>query len=98
MSRRKRHKAFLWLAIFCARCHGHKHDPIVTRDYYPLYRVLQSTRQRPGPRDARPKLTMISVRGNGSRIRPLTQIETLKFNIIRLRRHRDLALVPAMNS
>jgi hypothetical protein len=37
-------KAFLGLSISCARCHDHKHDPILMRDYYSLYAVLDSTR------------------------------------------------------
>ncbi len=37
-------KSFLGLTISCARCHDHKHDPILMRDYYSLYAVLDSTR------------------------------------------------------
>ena len=37
-------KAFLGLSISCARCHDHKHDPILMRDYYSLYAMLDSTR------------------------------------------------------
>ena len=37
-------KAFLGLAIGCARCHDHKFDPISQADYYGLAGILQSTR------------------------------------------------------
>ena len=36
-------KAFLGLALGCARCHDHKLDPIPTRDYYALAGILRST-------------------------------------------------------
>jgi cytochrome c553 len=37
-------KAFLGLAIGCARCHDHKFDPISQADYYALAGIFQSTR------------------------------------------------------
>ncbi len=37
-------KAFLGLAIGCARCHGHKFDPIPMQDYYALAGIFYSTR------------------------------------------------------
>lgn len=36
--------AVLGLAMSCARCHDHKHDPITMRDYYALYGIFDSTR------------------------------------------------------
>jgi hypothetical protein len=36
-------RAFLALAIDCARCHDHKFDPIPQRDYYALAGILNST-------------------------------------------------------
>jgi hypothetical protein len=36
-------KAFMGLALGCARCHDHKFDPIPTRDYYALAGILRST-------------------------------------------------------
>ncbi len=46
-------KVFLGLTVACARCHDHKFDPILTRDYYALASIFASTRQfrnygRPG--------------------------------------------------
>ncbi len=37
-------KAFMGLAIGCARCHGHKFDPIPMRDYYALAGIFASTK------------------------------------------------------
>ncbi len=37
-------KAFLGLTVACARCHDHKFDPILTRDYYALTSIFASTR------------------------------------------------------
>jgi hypothetical protein len=37
-------RAFMGLALGCARCHDHKFDPIPTRDYYSLLAVFTSTR------------------------------------------------------
>ena len=36
-------KAFLGLTVACARCHDHKFDPILTRDYYALAGIFAST-------------------------------------------------------
>ncbi|HTM49982.1 MAG TPA: PSD1 and planctomycete cytochrome C domain-containing protein [Bryobacteraceae bacterium] len=36
-------KAFLGLTVACARCHDHKFDPILTRDYYALASIFAST-------------------------------------------------------
>lgn len=36
-------RAFLGLAMGCARCHDHKFDAISTRDYYAMYGYLQSS-------------------------------------------------------
>lgn len=37
-------KGVLGLSVSCARCHDHKFDPILQRDYYALYGILNSTR------------------------------------------------------
>ncbi len=37
-------KTFLGLTVSCARCHDHKFDAILTRDYYGLASYLQSSR------------------------------------------------------
>ena len=37
-------KAFLGLTVTCARCHDHKFDPILQRDYYALTGIFASTR------------------------------------------------------
>ena len=36
-------KAFLGLTVACARCHDHKFDPILTKDYYALAGIFAST-------------------------------------------------------
>ena len=36
-------KAFLGLTVACARCHDHKFDPILTKDYYSLASIFAST-------------------------------------------------------
>ena len=42
-------KAFLGLTIACARCHDHKFDPILTKDYYSLISIFASTRSFKNP-------------------------------------------------
>jgi mono/diheme cytochrome c family protein len=37
-------KAFMGLTVSCARCHDHKFDPILTKDYYSLVGIFASTR------------------------------------------------------
>jgi hypothetical protein len=37
-------KAFLGLALGCARCHDHKFDPVSQADYYAMAGIFQSTR------------------------------------------------------
>ena len=37
------------LTVGCARCHDHKYDPIPTADYYSLYGVFDSCRERVVP-------------------------------------------------
>ena len=37
-------KAFLGLAVGCARCHDHKFDPVSTQDYYALTGIFASTK------------------------------------------------------
>jgi hypothetical protein len=36
-------KSFMGLTIACARCHDHKFDPILTKDYYSLTSIYSST-------------------------------------------------------
>jgi len=42
-------KAFLGLTVACARCHNHKFDPILTKDYYSLINIFASTRSFTNP-------------------------------------------------
>ncbi len=36
-------RGFLGLSVTCARCHDHKFDPILTREYYALYGVINNS-------------------------------------------------------
>jgi hypothetical protein len=42
-------KAFLGLTVACARCHNHKFDPILTKDYYAMIGMFASTRSFTNP-------------------------------------------------
>jgi hypothetical protein len=42
-------KAFLGMTMACARCHNHKFDPILTKDYYSLVGIFASTRSFTNP-------------------------------------------------
>ncbi|MBI5800243.1 MAG: PSD1 domain-containing protein [Verrucomicrobia bacterium] len=37
-------RSLLGLSLGCARCHGHKYDPVNMGDYYALYGIFQSTK------------------------------------------------------
>jgi mono/diheme cytochrome c family protein len=37
-------KAFMGITVSCARCHDHKFDPILTRDYYSMIAIFANTR------------------------------------------------------
>lgn len=43
-------KAFLGLTISCARCHNHKFDPILTKDYYSMVGIFASTKSFSDPK------------------------------------------------
>ena len=42
-------KSMLGLTVACARCHDHKFDPILTKDYYSLAGIFASTRSFKDP-------------------------------------------------
>ncbi len=42
-------KAFLGLTVSCARCHNHKFDPILTKDYYSMLGIFASTKSFSDP-------------------------------------------------
>lgn len=42
-------KAFLGQTVACARCHNHKFDAILTKDYYSLINIFASTRSFSNP-------------------------------------------------
>ncbi|MEO6725713.1 MAG: PSD1 and planctomycete cytochrome C domain-containing protein [Blastocatellia bacterium] len=44
-------KAFLGLTMACARCHNHKFDPILTKDYYSMIGIFASTRSFKSPKE-----------------------------------------------
>ncbi|MEP7336939.1 MAG: DUF1549 and DUF1553 domain-containing protein [Acidobacteriota bacterium] len=44
-------KAFLGLTVACARCHNHKFDPILTKDYYSMIGIFASTRSFKSPKE-----------------------------------------------
>jgi len=42
-------RGLMGLTVGCARCHDHKFDPILTKDYYALAGVFASTVSAPRP-------------------------------------------------
>jgi hypothetical protein len=38
-------KAFMGVTLACARCHDHKFDPLLTKDYYSMVSIFASTKQ-----------------------------------------------------
>ncbi len=42
-------KAFLGLTVACARCHNHKFDALLTKDYYSMINIFASTRSFSNP-------------------------------------------------
>ena len=42
-------RAFMGLTIACSRCHNHKFDPILTRDYYSIVGIFAGTRSFSDP-------------------------------------------------
>ncbi len=74
-------QTFLGLTVNCARCHNHKFDPILQRDYYRLKAALEGV--RPGDR---PLLT-----GDRAR-RHKEEVASLKAGIARL--EKELGGVP----
>jgi hypothetical protein len=42
-------RAFLGMTVSCARCHDHKFDPILTKDYYAMIGMFASTRSFTDP-------------------------------------------------
>jgi hypothetical protein len=47
-------RGLLGLTVACARCHDHKFDPIPTADYYALYGIFKSSRERVAPLNQEP--------------------------------------------
>jgi hypothetical protein len=47
-------RGLLGLSVSCARCHNHKYDPIPIGDYYSLYGVFDSCRERLVPAGPEP--------------------------------------------
>lgn len=42
-------RAFMGMTVACSRCHNHKFDPILTRDYYSMVGIFASTRSFSDP-------------------------------------------------
>jgi len=42
-------RGFLGLTVGCARCHNHKYDPILTKDYYAMAGIFASTQYKEYP-------------------------------------------------
>ncbi|MFT5122699.1 MAG: hypothetical protein ACI9TH_002838 [Kiritimatiellia bacterium] len=38
-------RGFMGLTVYCARCHDHKYDPILTADYYALYGIFDNSHE-----------------------------------------------------
>ncbi len=52
-------KAFLGLTLSCARCHDHKFDPLLTRDYYSMINFFANTRSFKDPETHVSKLLFV---------------------------------------
>ncbi|MCH7725053.1 MAG: PSD1 domain-containing protein [Planctomycetes bacterium] len=52
--------AFLGLTVGCARCHNHKFDPILQKDYYSLQAIFAGVRYPPG-KGTGPKLLHVAM-------------------------------------
>lgn len=66
-------EAFLGMTVGCARCHDHKFDPILQRDYYGLYATFAGVRH-----GARIVATAEQKAAHAAQLKPLReQVETL---------------------
>ncbi|WP_246109814.1 PSD1 and planctomycete cytochrome C domain-containing protein [Roseimaritima multifibrata] len=76
-------RGLLGLTVACARCHDHKFDPIPTLDYYSLYGVISSSREKedgPSPlmlEDHNPRDSHVFVRGQAGNRGPKAPREYL---------------------
>ncbi len=61
-------EAFLGLTVGCARCHDHKFDPIVQRDYYALYATFAGVRH-----GSRVVATAVAQEAHAAKINPLNE-------------------------
>ncbi|HEY1068220.1 MAG TPA: PSD1 and planctomycete cytochrome C domain-containing protein, partial [Pirellulales bacterium] len=61
-------EAFLGLTVGCSRCHDHKFDPILTKDYYSLYSTFAGTVH--GPREV---ATADARRERAAKLQPLQE-------------------------
>lgn len=66
-------EAFLGLSVGCARCHDHKFDPILARDYYALYATFAGTVH--GPREVG---TAEAKKARAEALAPLQEARKLK--------------------
>lgn len=78
-------EAFLGLTIGCARCHDHKFDPLLMKDYYALYGTFAGTVH--GPREV---ATATARQERNARLQPL-QDERAKLAAQREAHERELS-------
>ena len=88
-------QVFMGLTMGCARCHSHKYDPILQREYFRVLAIFNNTEDS-DKGDERPNLVILTDRQKRRRAELQTAITNLQGEIARLKRlgraaHADLS-------